>query len=151
MNTIQNRLEWNARLLDASTGADATFPWWNRSDPTVTRARTILYSIFAALLLAASTATLGRLWLHHYIWIEIYGSTVDRGRNHQRKVNALIIRHFRPVMGIPFLFLEAGIILVFYGTCDFLTPINKIALNAIASFITFCLLGSYFLIHFFLA
>ena len=90
-------------LLNATTGslpADSTTsaPRWSGPDPVIVQVQCILYAALSAALLASFLATLGKQWLNRYMRSETHGSTADRSRVRERKLNGIGAWKFHLVM-----------------------------------------------------
>ena len=112
--------------MDNTTfGGDVpTVPRWSGPPHTIIQVQAILYASLAASLLSALLAMLGKQWLNRYASTEMRGTTVERGRDRQRKLNGIDNWYFEHVMESLPLMLQAALVLLGCALSRYLWEIN---------------------------
>ena len=129
-------------LLNATTGtlpADSAtpVPRWTGPDPVIVQAQCILYAALSVALLASLLAMLGKQWLNRYRQSETHGSTADRSRARERKLNAIETWKFRLVMQSLPLILQCALVLLGFALSRYLWGINRSVSSVVIGFTSF--------------
>ena len=132
-------------LLNATTGslpADSTTsaPRWSGPDPVIVQVQCILYAALSAALLASFLATLGKQWLNRYMRSETHGSTADRSRVRERKLNGIEAWKFHLVMESLPLILQFALLLLGFALSRYLWGVNRSVSSVVIGFTSFGLL-----------
>ena len=99
-------------------------PQWTGPPPGVVQAQAMLYLSLTATIFSALIAIHVKQWLNHYASVDLQASVVERGRNRQRKFDALATWHFHRVMELPLLLLQAALFLLLCTTFRYLWATN---------------------------
>ena len=78
----------------------------------VVQVQAIHFASLAASLFFTFLAMLGKQWLNRYASVDMRGSTIERSRNRQRKLNGIVSWYFDHVMGSLPLMLQATLSLL---------------------------------------
>ena len=129
-------------LLNATTGtlpADSAtpVPRWTGPDPVIVQAQCILYAALSAALLASLLAMLGKQWLNRYRQSETHGSTADRSRARERKLDGIETWRFRLVMESLPLILQCALVLLGFALSRYLGGINRSVSSVVIGFTSF--------------
>ena len=129
-------------LLNATTGtlpADsaAPVPRWSGPDPAIVQVQCILYAALSATLLASFLAMLGKQWLNRYRQSETHGSTADRSRVHERKLNGVETWKFRLIMESLPVILQCALVLLGFALSRYLWGINRSVSSVLIGFTSF--------------
>ena len=84
----------------------------------------MLYASFAASLLSAFLAMLGKQWLNRYTSTDMRGSAIERSQNRQRKLNGIDNWYFEHVMESLPLMLQIALLLLGCALCQYLWEID---------------------------
>ena len=129
-------------LLNTTTGtlpADSAtpIPRWTGPDPVIVQAQCILYAALSAALLASFLAMLGKQWLNRYRQSETHGSTADRSRARERKLNGIETWKFHLVMESLPLILQCALVLLGFALSRYLWGINRSVSSVVIGFTSF--------------
>ena len=124
-------------LGEVPTGPDAAFPRWTGPDPAIVHVQTILYSSLSASLFAAFVAVLAKQWINRYSRTEMCGSTIDRSRRRQRKMEGMVTWYFDVLMDSLILILQVALLLLGCALSRYLFTINNVVAGAVIGFTAF--------------
>ena len=138
--------------IDNTTFGDnvPTVPQWTGPPHTIIQVQAILYASLAASLFSAFLAMLGKQWLNRYISIDMRGSTIERSRNRQRKLDGIVTWYFDYVMESLPLMLQLALLLLGCALSRYLweidTTIASVVLGVtgfgLASYVFFIVAGT---------
>ncbi|KAF9780437.1 hypothetical protein BJ322DRAFT_1082849 [Thelephora terrestris] len=119
--------------VDNTTFGDEVppLPQWNGPPPAMVHVQAILFASFAASLLAALLAMLGKQWLNRYDSSDLRGSAVERGQNRQRKLDGLVAWYFHYVMESLPLMLQVALLLLGCALSRFLWEVSTIVASVV--------------------
>ena len=101
-----------------------TVPQWSGPPRSIVQVQAMLYASFAATLLSAFLAMLGKQWLNRYASTDMRGTAVERSQNRQRKLNGIVTWYFEHVMESLPLMLQAALLLLGWALCQYLWEID---------------------------
>ncbi|TCD70575.1 hypothetical protein EIP91_002605 [Steccherinum ochraceum] len=102
---------------DSGGPSPVPLPSWNGPPISVIWVQCLLYASLACGLFAALGAVLGKQWLKRYDTIGDRGSIEDRCKERQRKLDGLEAWHFRRVMEVIPILLQAALLLFILALC----------------------------------
>ena len=124
-------------------GVTPVVPLWSGPPRTIIQVQAILFASLAASLLSAFLAMLGKQWLNRYVSADKRGSTVERSRDRQRKLDGIVIWYFDHVMESLPLMLQAALLLLGCALSRYLLEVNttiaSVILGATSFGVLFCL------------
>ena len=91
----------------------------------VVQVQAILFASLAASLFSAFLAMLGKQWLNRYASVDMRGSTIERSRNRQRKVDGIVSWYFDHVMESLPLMLQVALLLLGCALSRYLWEISR--------------------------
>jgi hypothetical protein len=129
-------------LLNATTGSlpansTSSIPRWSGPDPVIVQVQCIFYATLTATLLASFLAILGKQWLNRYRQNETHGSTADRSRVRERKLDGIEKWRFRVVMESLPLILQCALILLGFALSRYLWEVNRSVSSVVIGFTCF--------------
>jgi hypothetical protein len=99
-------------------------PLWTGPPRAIVQVQAILFASLATSLLSAFLAILGKQWLNRYASIDMGGSTIERSRHRQRKLDDIVSWYFNPVMESLPLMLQGALVLFGCALSLYLWEIN---------------------------
>ena len=128
--------------VDNTTFGDnvPALPQWYGPPHTIIQVQAILLASLAASLFSAFLAMLGRQWLNRYALVDVRGSSIDRGRNRQRKLDGIVSWYFDHVMESLPLMLQTALLLLGCALSRYLWEINTIIASVVLGVTSFGLL-----------
>ena len=98
---------------------------WTGPLHMVVQVQAILFASLAASLFSAFLAMPGKQWLNRYASVDMRGSTIERSRNRQRKLDGIVSWYFDHVIGSLPLMLQAALLLLGCALSRYLWEINR--------------------------
>ena len=92
--------------------------------PTTVWVQCLLYASIVCSLFAALGAVLGKQWLDHYMSVGERGTIEARGMERQRKFAALEAWHFRTILEVLPILLQASLFLFAIALCAFMWDVH---------------------------
>ena len=114
-----------------------TLPQWPGPPRAIVQVQTILYASFAASLLSALLAMLGKQWLNRYASADVRGTNIERSQNRQRKLNGIVTWYFDHVIESLPLMLQIALLLLGCALSRYLWEINTIIASVILGVTSF--------------
>ena len=138
-------------LLNATTGAlptdpPAPVPRWPGPDPAIVQVQCIFYATLCATLLAAFLAMLGKQWLNRYRQSETHGSTADRNRMRERKLDGIETWKFHLIMESLPVILQCALALLGFALSRYLWEVNRSVSSVVIGFTGFGFLFYLFIV-----
>ena len=129
-------------LLNATTGSlpastPTPVPRWSGPDPVIVQVQCILYATLSATLLASFLAMLGKQWLNRYRQSETHGSTADRSRVRERKLDGIETWKFHIVMESLPVILQCALVLLGFALSRYLWEVNRSVSSVVIGFTSF--------------
>ncbi|THH28725.1 hypothetical protein EUX98_g5467 [Antrodiella citrinella] len=121
--TTQALLQAIALSLSNSTSSSSPtlqLAVWNGPGTTVIWVQSLLYASLACSLFAALGAVMGKQWLNRYSSIGERGTIADRCKDRQRKLEGLQVWHFRTVLELLPILLQASLLLFGTSICGYM-------------------------------
>ena len=112
--------------VDNTTFGDhiPALPRWNGPPPAIVHVQILLFASFAASLFSAFLAMLGKQWLNRYASIDTRGTSIERGKDRQKKLDGIVAWYFNHVMESLPLMLQAALLLLGCALSRYLLDIN---------------------------
>jgi hypothetical protein len=138
-------------LLNATTGTlptnpPAPVPRWPGPDPAIVQVQCIFYATLCATLLASLLAMLGKQWLNRYRQSETHGSTGDRCRARERKLNGMETWKFYLVVESLPVILQCALVLLGFALSRYLWKVNHSVSSVVIGFTCFGFLFYLFIV-----
>jgi hypothetical protein len=93
-------------------GDTPSLPRWTGPPRAMIQVQAMLYASFAASLLSAFLAMLGKQWLNRYTSTDMRGTGIERSQNRQRKLHGIVTWYFDYVMESLPLMLQFALLLL---------------------------------------
>ena len=106
-------------------------PQWTGPPHAIVQVQAVLFASLAASLLAALLAVLGKQWLSRYDSVDMKGTTVERARNRQRKLDGIDAWYFYYVMeALPWM-LQVALLLLGCALSRYLWEVNIVVASVV--------------------
>jgi hypothetical protein len=146
MNNRLLEMLLNATTRTLPTDPPAPVPRWPGPDPAIVQVQCIFYATLCATLLAAFLAMLGKQWLNRYRQSETHGSTADRNRMRERKLNGIETWKFHLIMESLPVILQCALALLGFALSRYLWEVNRSVSSVVIGFTGFGFLFYLFIV-----
>ena len=137
MNNTLLEMLLNATTGSAPASSSTPLPRWPGPDPVIVQVQCLLYAALSAALLASFLAMLGKQWVNRYRETEIHGSTADRSRVRERKLNGIETWKLHLVMESLPLILQCALLLLGFALSRYLWGVNRSVSSVVIGFASF--------------
>ena len=137
MNNTLLEMLLNATTGSLPAGSATSVPRWSGPAPVIVQVQCVFYATLSATLLASFLAMLGKQWLNRYRQNETRGSTADRSRVRERKLNGIETWKFRVVMEALPLILQCALVLLGFALSRYLWEVNRSVSSVVIGFSCF--------------